>query len=183
MKKRNPPTFNGFAEANTTPVPDVLFDELLSELSGAELKVLLYIIRRTFGFKKTSEQISLQQVRMGITTRDGRVLDRGTGLSLSATQSAIKGLIEKGVLLAKRNRSAQRGDEATTYRLRLRERTEQAVVDADHELDHLAALVARSADTASRQGGIPIVGSGGYRLSVTQQTGSQQTDCSVRDSK
>jgi hypothetical protein len=29
-------------------VPDQLFDELLVELSGAELKVLLYIIRRTF---------------------------------------------------------------------------------------------------------------------------------------
>src|SRR5258708_36907275 len=123
-----PTRFQGFTSPHYTQVPDDLFDELLSELSGAELKVLLYIIRRTFGFKKTSEQISLQQIRMGITTRDGRVLDRGTGLSLSATQSAIKGLIEKGVLLARRNRRAQRGDEAPTYRLRLRERTEPAVV-------------------------------------------------------
>jgi hypothetical protein len=82
--------FRGFHSPNYTPVPDELFDELLSILSGAELKVLLYIVRRTFGFKKLHERISLSQIRRGITTRDGRVLDRGTGLSLSAAQDAIK---------------------------------------------------------------------------------------------
>ena len=45
--------FSGFVCPTTTPVPDQLFDELLHRLSGAELKVLLYIVRRTFGFKKS----------------------------------------------------------------------------------------------------------------------------------
>ena len=51
--------FPGFVFPTTTPVPDQLFDELLHRLSGAELKVLLYIVRRTFGFKKQSDDISL----------------------------------------------------------------------------------------------------------------------------
>jgi hypothetical protein len=44
--------FTGYASPNYTPVPDELFDEQLPDLSGAELKVLLYVIRRTFGFKR-----------------------------------------------------------------------------------------------------------------------------------
>ena len=46
-----PRPFRGFRSPSYTQVPDELFDELLVELSGGELKVLLYIIRRTFGFK------------------------------------------------------------------------------------------------------------------------------------
>ena len=49
--------FPGFRSPNYTQVPDKVFDELLSELNLAELKVLLYIIRRTFGFKKSSDNI------------------------------------------------------------------------------------------------------------------------------
>jgi hypothetical protein len=51
--------FRGFLSPNYTSVPDELFDELLPELSGSELKVLLYIIRRTFGFKRDADTISL----------------------------------------------------------------------------------------------------------------------------
>ena len=72
-----PPPFRGFSGPNYTPVPDELFDELMVELSGAELKVLLYIIRRTFGFKRDADMISLSQMLNGIRTPDGRVLDRG----------------------------------------------------------------------------------------------------------
>jgi hypothetical protein len=49
-------TFPGFQFPTTTPVPDEVFDVLMPQLRGAELKVLLYICRRTFGFKKASEQ-------------------------------------------------------------------------------------------------------------------------------
>jgi hypothetical protein len=47
----------------------------MSHLSGGELKVLLYICRRTFGFRKDSDSISLTQISKGITTKAGRVLD------------------------------------------------------------------------------------------------------------
>ena len=109
--------FQGYTSPNYTQVPDELFDRQLPDLSGAELKVLLYVMRRTFGFKKDADDISLNQICRGITTRDGRVLDRGTGLSKSTAQLAIKGLLEKNIILTTKRVSKEKGNEATTYEL------------------------------------------------------------------
>jgi hypothetical protein len=111
--------FRGYTSPNYTPVPDELFDEQLPDLSGAELKLLLYIIRRTFGFKKESDNISLNQLLHGITTREGRVLDRGTGLSKKTLLETIKSLIEKNLIMSKRRRSEEKGNEPTTYHLNI----------------------------------------------------------------
>ena len=143
--------FKGFISPRYTQVPDELFDELMSYLSGAELKVLLYIIRRTFGFKKDSDNISLRKICHGIKTREGDVLDKGTGLSLSTVQIALRGLLEKNCVITARNRSQEKGDEPTTYSL--------------HMLPY----------SENRQGGIPKIGNGGYRKSVTQETVIQKT--------
>jgi phage replication O-like protein O len=110
-------TYNGYSSPNYTPVPDELFDEQLPDLSGSELKVLLYIIRRTFGFKKDSDNISLNQLLHGITTKEGEVLDRGTGLTKKTLLEAIKSLVEKNLIITERRRSKEKGDEPTTYRL------------------------------------------------------------------
>lgn len=112
--------FAGFYVPNSTQVPDTLFDELMADLSGAELKVVLYIIRRTFGFKKVQDNISLRQMVEGITTRDGRVLDRGTGLGKASVVRAVAALEARGVIVRNKRHSAERGDEATTYALKLR---------------------------------------------------------------
>ena len=69
--------FAGFSSPNSTSVPDDFFDVLAPNLSESELRVLIYIIRRTFGFKKEFDTISLKQMVEGIKTRDGRVLDQG----------------------------------------------------------------------------------------------------------
>src|SRR5687767_7777107 len=87
-----PAPFPGFRSPNYTMVPDEIFDQLLVELTGAELKVLLYIVRRTFGFKRESDTISLSQMLNGIATRDGRVLDRGVGLSKKTLLDALRSL-------------------------------------------------------------------------------------------
>src|SRR5215212_9813986 len=115
-----PPSFQGYAGPNYTPVPDELFDEQLPDLSGAELKVLLYVIRRTFGFKRESDNISLSQMLNGLRTRDGRVLDRGVGLSKKTLLQAIKSLEEQNIILTQRRRSQEKGDEPTSYRLHVR---------------------------------------------------------------
>jgi hypothetical protein len=112
--------FTGFLSPRYTQVPDELFDELMAYLSGAELKVLLYIIRRTFGFKKDTDTISLNQICRGITTKKGEVLDSGTGLSQNAVLGALKGLIAKNAIVAKRNSSPEKGHEPTTYSLNIR---------------------------------------------------------------
>jgi len=116
--KRHPP-FPGFRLPYYTQVPDDLFDVLLPTLSGAELKVLLYLIRRTFGFKKDSDAVSLTQICEGIKRRDGTILDRGTGLHRETAVNALRALEERRIILAYRSTSAERGNETTTYRLHL----------------------------------------------------------------
>src|SRR5215216_3665019 len=90
--------FDGFTSPAYTQVPDELFDVLMPQLADCELRVLLYIIRRTFGFKRETDAISLSQMVSGITTADGRVLDRGTGLAKATVARGLKGLRAKGVI-------------------------------------------------------------------------------------
>jgi hypothetical protein len=108
---------HGFKKPNCTLVPDEFFDVVAPNLTEGELRVLLYIIRRTFGFKKDSDAISLRQMVEGIRTKDGRVLDQGTGLSKPSVVRAVKGLIEKEIIVATRRSSVEKGDEPTTYSL------------------------------------------------------------------
>jgi hypothetical protein len=109
--------FQGFRSPNTTPIPDEVFDELLADLSGAEVKVLLYICRRTFGWKKESDNISLNQMLHGITRKDGTQLDRGIGLSKPTLLRTIKRLTAKQIVLAEQRASREKGHEPTNYRL------------------------------------------------------------------
>src|SRR5579871_6675282 len=105
---------------NSTQIPDVILDFWLSELSGAELKVVLYVARRTYGFGKTSDNISLTQICSGITKRDGTVLDTGTGLSRSSVARAVKTLEEQGIILRRLNLSETSNEhEESTYSLNL----------------------------------------------------------------
>jgi hypothetical protein len=102
-------------------VPDELFDEWLAVLSGAELKCLLYIVRRTLGFKKDADAISLSQMVNGITTRDGRVLDGGTGLNRSTVVAALGSLEARGLIIVVRAADDQGAALTSTYALRWRD--------------------------------------------------------------
>jgi replication protein O/DnaA-like protein len=119
MVTANQGTFPGFQFPTTTPVPDEVFDVLMPQLSGAELKVLLYICRRTFGFKKESDTISLHQIAHGITTRDGRVLDGGTGLCKRHVIRALKVLEKKNIIKVTRKVDETGLNEVNTYSLNM----------------------------------------------------------------
>ncbi len=102
----------------TTPLPDEIYDEWAPLLGEAELKVLLYIVRRTLGFGKRADAISLTQFLAGIVTRDGRVLDRGCGVkSRPNVVRALKGLEDKGLIRASRAQTAAGDKDATVYAL------------------------------------------------------------------
>lgn len=115
--------FGGFTAPRYTPTPDQLFDELLEPgyLTEAELRVLLYIIRRTFGWKKEADAISLKQLSQGIVRRDGTRLDWGAGVGRAAASRASKSLEAKGIIRARRSPVSQAGDsdepETTVYTL------------------------------------------------------------------
>jgi len=167
-----PAAFSGFHSPRYTMVPDALFDELMAYLSGAELKVLLYIIRRTFGFKKESDSISLNQICHGITTREGQVLDQGTGLSQSTVQLALKGLLEKQAIVAQRRSSPNRGYEATTYCLNLR----HSLPSGDETGSPPSPIFGEAPFTENRQSPSPKISTALHRKSVIQQTERQQTE-------
>jgi replication protein O len=113
-------TFPGFQFPNTTQIPNELFDTLMPYLSGGELKVLLYICRRTFGFRKDRDSISLTQIAHGITTKAGRVLDQGTGLSKRQVQRALRVLENRKVIEVTRKVDETGLHEINTYRLNVR---------------------------------------------------------------
>ncbi len=105
---------------NSTQIPDVILDHWMADLSGAEFKVLLYIARRTYGFGKDRDAISLTQIAQGLTRRDGSVLDRGTGISRVTVARAVRALEERGVVVRQTNLSESgREFEENTYRINL----------------------------------------------------------------
>ena len=90
---------NGFDQPhrNYYWVPKQL-DYLMSILTGAELKILLYIVRHTWGYNKIDDIISYSQFSKGITSRQGDIVDYGTGLSISQIKIALKGLEKYGLI-------------------------------------------------------------------------------------
>jgi phage replication O-like protein O len=120
MATANQAAFPGFQFPNTTQIPNEVFDALMPHLSGGELKVLLYICRRTFGFRKDKDSISLTQIAHGITTKAGRVLDQGTGLSKRQVQRALRVLESRKVILVERRVDETGLHEINTYRLNVR---------------------------------------------------------------
>ncbi len=161
-------TFDGFASPNFTQVPDELFDVLMPQLTDAELRVLLYIVRRTFGFKRDADAISLSQMVSGITTREGQVLDRGTGLSKATVARGLAGLRAKGVILAERRSSVQRGNEATTYRLRFKA--------ASSGMDQPAPPLSQRRDRVHSAPRVSAVRQALSHQRDTQKTESKKTD-------
>ena len=93
---------------NSTQIPDVILDHWMAALSGAEFKVLMYVARRTYGFGKDCDHISLNQMAAASAAGTGR-LDRGTGLSRSGVKAACNGLIDRGILVRGNNRPKRAG--------------------------------------------------------------------------
>lgn len=79
-----------------TYVPNVVFDMYLAKLGYAELKVLLVIIRQTFGWvdKKTHTAKQWDWISQQFFVRK-------TGLSARAISSAITSLVQKDMILIK----------------------------------------------------------------------------------
>jgi phage replication O-like protein O len=119
MTTANQATFPGFQFPNTTQIPNDVFDTLMPHLSGGELKVLLYICRRTFGFRKDCDRISLSQISKGITTKTGRVLDHGTGLCKRHVINALKTLEKKNIIIITRTVDETGLNAVNTYSLNI----------------------------------------------------------------
>ena len=114
------PRFDGWDSPNYTEVPNQFFDEVMVKLKPAELRIMLYLMRRTFGFQKRADTISLDQFVKGFKTRDGTVQDLGAGVSRPAAIEALRSLAAKGYIEIVKNTDARGADLATTYRMRFK---------------------------------------------------------------
>ncbi len=77
---------SGFEKPNYTQTPNAIFDELMADMGNAELRVVLAISRKTFGWHKERDVISLSQ------------LEKMTGLARDSVVSGIQRAIERGVV-------------------------------------------------------------------------------------
>lgn len=76
----------GFLLPNYTQVPNILIDEIMRDMDGAELKVVLVAIRKTIGYHKISDAISLSQ------------FEELTGLSRQGVLNGLEQAINRGVM-------------------------------------------------------------------------------------
>lgn len=91
-------TFQGFGtpEENWSKLPHTLIAALSLIETVSELKVILYILRHTWGYHETEKRISLDEFANGRKRRGGERLDDGTGLSIPSIRNGIKRAIDHG---------------------------------------------------------------------------------------
>lgn len=79
----NPQKENGY-----TAIANELFERIVkTPLLGSEFQVVLFVIRKTYGFHKKHDQISLTQ------------FEKGTGVSRPTIIKAIKNLVQMNMLV------------------------------------------------------------------------------------
>ena len=116
--------FKGFHNPNTTQTPDEIFDLFLPDLKHSELKIILYIVRRTYGFyvdgkQKGVDRISLKQITEGITKKNGERLDYGTGLTKRGAINGIQSLEKRGLITVNRRKTKDGYNHVNVYSLRM----------------------------------------------------------------
>lgn len=115
--------FEGFEPitGNFTMTPNQAY-ALMPDLSGAEFKVLFYIVRHTFGFQDKSKRITLDEFVNGRKRTDGTRIDNGTGIARSTVVPTLQSLVAGGYI----NRETDDADKARVkhvYSLRMRDDT------------------------------------------------------------
>jgi len=92
-----PQTEDGF-----TRIANELLESFISyRLSGEEMQVLLFVIRKTYGYKKKSDYIALSQ------------FVEATGMKKSNVVRAIKKLVDKNIVIKKDNELSVNKDKST----------------------------------------------------------------------
>lgn len=83
-------------------IPHDYFEEICSQIDNvAELKIVLYIYRHTFGFAKDAEKskhLTVEDFMIGRDSKNGR-MDRGTGLSEMSVRNGIKKAVKHGYVV------------------------------------------------------------------------------------
>ena len=95
--------FEGFSaapERNYTEMPLELIAALPEFKSLAELKIVLYVLRHTWGYREFDEgkRITVEEFENGRKRRDGTRIDSGVGMTENSIRSGIAKAVEHGFL-------------------------------------------------------------------------------------
>lgn len=97
--------FAGFPypdDGDFTRIPNTFLESELSRIDSlAELKVILYAMRHTWGYQEYEEWkfMSTDEFANGRKRRDRTRMDEGTGLGITAVKNGIKSAVKHGYLV------------------------------------------------------------------------------------
>src|SRR5215203_691087 len=123
-RARERTSFPGFdrPESNYFRMPNTWTD-ITAEIDNiAELKVVEYILRHTWGFQEygLKKHITIDEFVNGRRRQDGSRMDKGTGLSERAVYDGLRKAVENG-LIDEETDDSDRGRIKKSYSLRMRE--------------------------------------------------------------
>ena len=86
-------------QSNFSMLPHYFVEEMMPKISSlSEMKVLLYVLRHTWGFQDESKTITQDEFMNGRKHRDGTRMDKGCQMSRNAIKSGIEKAVEHGYL-------------------------------------------------------------------------------------
>ena len=115
--------FPGFErpENKWTKLPHTLIERLPLVETVGELKVILYVLRHTWGFQEFDlpKRITLDEFQHGRKRADGSRIDGGTGVSRCALNDGIRRAVAHGFLVQELEPHRDRGRQSHVYCLRM----------------------------------------------------------------
>lgn len=113
--------FEGFVgpEENWSKLPHTLINELHKINSLSELKVILYVLRHTWGYGDDEKKITIDEFAQGRKRKDGRRIDNGIGMSEPAIRAGIRQAVVDGFLIVETDDS-DKGRIKNYYSLKIR---------------------------------------------------------------
>lgn len=113
--------FDGFAPPteNYSKLPHLMIDALPIVETVAEMKVILYVLRHTWGYQDEEKKITQDEFEHGRKRRDGGRLDNGIGLSRNAIKDGIRRAVEHGFLVVRED-NRDMGRQRRIYALNMR---------------------------------------------------------------
>jgi len=95
----------GTPHENWCKMPHALIDALPIMETEAEIKVVLYVLRHTWGYQDFigAKRITMDEFQYGRRRMDGSRIDGGTGLTINSIRDGIKRAIAHGLLQVDEN--------------------------------------------------------------------------------
>ena len=104
-------------EPNTASIPNILFDYWMPRLTDGQFKVLMAIARKTYGWNKKKDSISLTQ------------LEKMTGLSRKGISRIIDSLIENNLIIKVKSKTFLGDDAPNIYEINTQMNEKDGIAD------------------------------------------------------